>query len=268
MSVIHETPDGVTRRLRRAARSAFNRFGYTVERIPEPVRGQEGFPPDFEDRDVDIYQAVQPYTMTSPEAVFGLCSAVRYVVASEIPGAIVECGVWKGGSMMAVAKTLLELGVRDRMLYLFDTFDGMTEPTDLDVVSANGVTARDALAAASRDAHIWARAPLEGVERAMRSTGYDPSMVRYVRGPVEETLPDDAPDPIALLRIDTDWYESTRHELVHLYPRLSRGGVVIVDDYGAFEGARKATDEYLRENGLRVLLNRVDNTVRLVIKPD
>ena len=85
----------------------------------------------------------------------------------------------------------------------------------------------------------------------LHGTGYPPERIHFVRGPVEETLPAGAPDEIALLRLDTDWYESTRHELEHLYPRLAAGGVLLVDDYGHWEGARKAVDEYFADHGDR-----------------
>jgi hypothetical protein len=100
----------------------------------------------------------------------------------------------------------------------------------------------------------------------MQSTGYDARHIAYVKGKVEETLPQDAPDQIALLRLDTDWYESTYHELVHLYPRLAVGGVLIIDDYGHWQGARRAVDQYISENKLKLLLNRVDYTARICVK--
>jgi O-methyltransferase len=87
-------------------------------------------------------------------------------------------------------------------------------------------------------------------------------------GKVEDTFPKDTPDKIAILRLDTDWYESTRHELIHLYPKLSIGGVLIIDDYGHWEGARKAVDEYINDNTLRILLNRIDYTGRIAVKMD
>jgi hypothetical protein len=74
------------------------------------------------------------------------------------------------------------------------------------------------------------------------------------------------PEQIAVLRLDTDFYESTRHELRHLYPRLVHGGVLIIDDYGHWAGARKAVDEYIAEEGIRLLLNRIDYTGRIAIK--
>ena len=83
---------------------------------------------------------------------------------------------------------------------------------------------------------------------------------------MEDTLPEQAPSRIALLRLDTDWYESTRHELIHLYPRLSQGGVLIVDDYGHWDGCRLAVDEYFATEADPVLLTRIDYTGRICVK--
>jgi O-methyltransferase len=83
---------------------------------------------------------------------------------------------------------------------------------------------------------------------------------------VEDTIPNNIPEKIAILRLDTDWYESTRHELVHLFPRLSPYGVLIIDDYGCWQGAKKAVDEYISENNLRIFLSRIDSTGRIAIK--
>ena len=101
----------------------------------------------------------------------------------------------------------------------------------------------------------------------MQRTGYDPARMHFVKGDVLETVPQEAPERIALLRLDTDWYESTRHELDHLYARLSPGGILIIDDYGHWRGARRAVDEFIEKHRLRLFLNRIDYTGRLAIKP-
>jgi hypothetical protein len=219
--------------------------------------------------DAELWRAVTRYTMTSETAVYALADGVRYIVANGIPGAIVECGVWRGGSMMAVARVLLELGETDRDLYLFDTFEGMPAPTSRDV-EWGGDPALELLAGERRDddSTLWAQAPLEHVRSALHATGYPTSKIHFVPGRVEETIPDAAPASIAILRLDTDWYESTKHELNHLYPRLASGGVLIIDDYGWWQGAREATDEYFREAGRTPFLVRVDDAgVRLCVKP-
>jgi hypothetical protein len=101
----------------------------------------------------------------------------------------------------------------------------------------------------------------------MASTGIDAGRLHFVKGPVEETIPASVPERIALLRLDTDWYESTRHELIHLFPRLAAGGVLIVDDYGHWRGCRRATDEYFEQTGVHILLHRVDYTGVIGVKP-
>jgi O-methyltransferase len=213
-----------------------------------------------------IVNQVAPFTMTGVERRLALLDAIAYIAHHRIPGAVVECGVWRGGSMMAAALALQEHGdIRD--LYLFDTFEGMTPPGEFDR-EFTGRMASDLLAAdPTHTSDYWAVASLEQVRVNMRSTGYPQDRMHFVEGPVEATIPERAPATIALLRLDTDWYESTRHELVHLYPRIPSGGVLIIDDYGHFEGARKAADEYLEETGARVLLNRIDYTGRIAVVP-
>jgi len=226
------------------------------------------YPSDFAPEEISIYEMAQPYTMTSPERIISLIRAVDYVVRAEVPGDLVECGVWRGGSMMAVIATLQRLGAAPRNLRLYDTFEGMTSPTKRDYASRDGRSASEVLMNEDiRESATWAYAPLDVVKRNIASTGYPDQLVHYIRGPVEETIPDRAPKQIALLRLDTDWYESTRHELLHLYPRLASGGVLIIDDYGHWDGAREAVDEYIAANGLRLLLARIDYTGRIAIKP-
>ena len=230
----------------------------------KPDGGSSSFPPDFDALTIETIKAVRPFTMTQPEALFGLCDAVRYVVRGGIPGAIVECGVWKGGSMMAVAHTLVQEGDRSRDLYLFDTYEGMAPPEEKDVSVTNYSAAvmGKKLIKNKDSQHVregkWCYAPLEEVKSALYGVGYDPARMIFVKGRVEDTIPDRAPESIALLRLDTDWYQSTRHELVHLFPRLSDGAVLIVDDYGFWKGSREAVDEYFAENRISMLLSRID----------
>lgn len=224
--------------------------------------------PDIHPEDSETIQHVWKYTMTSAKRIQVLCEATRFISRTRIPGDIVECGVWKGGSMMAVARTLLGEADLARNLYLFDTFEGMTEPTKYDV-SEEGVVAAEMLKATPKSEEresLWCVANKELVRSAMESTNYPMNRIHLIQGRVEETLPAKAPDRIALLRLDTDWYESTRHEMEHLYPRLERGGVIIVDDYGHWKGARKAVDEYLAKSGYALMLHRIDYTGRVGIR--
>jgi O-methyltransferase len=222
----------------------------------------------FDEATVDLYRRVLPFTMTSLERVAALRQSVKYIVTHKIPGDIVECGVWRGGSVMAIAWTLLEHNTADRNLYLFDTFEGMPPPTDVDV-DHRGEAAAELLKKENKDtSHVWAYSGIDEVKRNMRKTGYDPQRIVFVRGKVEDTLPERAPRQISLLRLDTDWYESTYAELIHLYSRLSVGGVLILDDYGHWAGARRAVDQFIRENNLRLLLNPIDYSGRICVKID
>lgn len=222
--------------------------------------------PDMEPEFIDIYRKAKPFTMTTLERMYALYKAVEHIDRHDIRGDIVECGVWKGGSAMVCALSL-QRRAADRRIWLYDTFEGMTQPTGKDV-QYDGLHAEQRMRASDiHEPGQWCNAPLEEVRRNMRSTGYPEDRLVFVRGPVERTLPDRIPDRIALLRLDTDWYESTRHELVHLFPRLVPGGVIVIDDYGHWKGCREAVDEYFEEHRIPVLLQRIDYTGRIGIKP-
>lgn len=221
--------------------------------------------PELSDFDRETLARVRPHTMTSPQRVQALILATRYIVKRRIPGAIVECGVWRGGSMLATARTLLDAGDTTRELYLFDTFSGMPEPGPDDVRAHDG-TAASAILKDPGEEQTRAEASLDTVRATMALCKFDPLLVHYVAGRVEETVPAAAPKAIALLRLDTDWYESTRHELEHLFPRLSAGGVLIIDDYGWWAGARRAVDEYFVGHSEPILLNIIDDTGRIGVR--
>ena len=221
---------------------------------------------DFEEIHNTIWNEVNGNTMTSKERIYGLIEAVKYVTKYKIEGDIVECGVWKGGSMMAVAKALVRDNNTNKQLYLYDTYEGMSEPTEADANFQNE-SAESLLAKSDKEkSHVWAYSALETVQQGMATTKYPATNIHYVKGKVEDTIPSNIPAKIALLRLDTDWYESTKHELIHLFPLLQKGGVLIIDDYGFWKGARKAVDEYFAENNIQILLSRMDNTGRIAIK--
>lgn len=213
-----------------------------------------------------IWWQIKPYTMTSAERVVALCQSIAYLESHQIPGDIVECGVWKGGSVMAAALALLTLDSTQRQIYLYDTFTGMTEPTAVDV-DWRGRPARELMRQATPDGdQVRAKCSLHDVKQALMQTRYPWEKLIFVPGRVETTIPERVPEQIALLRLDTDWYASTYHELEHLYPRLVEGGVLIVDDYGHWQGAKKAVDEYFRGHAIDADLRTIDFTGRLLLK--
>lgn len=243
-----------------------NRCGLHVSRI-HPPSDRRFYPPDFDEATVQTIIDVRSYTMVSPERLQALCQAVAHITMARIPGAIVECGVWRGGCMMAVAKQLLALNDRKRDLYLFDTFSGMTPPTTRDTTIL-GEAATDLLNASRKveGASVWCVAGKQDVAENMSSTGYPQDRIHLVEGRVEESLPQSAPKEIALLRLDTDWYASTKHEMEHLFPRLMPGGILIIDDYGHWQGCRQAVDEYLLSHQIDLFLARSDYTGRIGVK--
>jgi O-methyltransferase len=239
-------------------------FAYPSRPAPENLLTTH---PDMESDFVAAYAAALAATMTSPERMYALWQAARHVVATRVPGALVECGVWRGGSAMVMAQALLAEGRADRELWLYDTFAGMPDPSALDV-DFMGVAGAERLAAAGSDREdlVVAYASLSEVQANIASVGYPAERVVYVEGRVEETIPGRAPSEIALLRLDTDWESSTRHELEHLWPRVAVGGVVIIDDYGHWSGAHRAVDEYFAGRSDAPLLARIDYTGRVGVR--
>jgi O-methyltransferase len=218
----------------------------------------------------EIFDKIAPYTMTARdglETTYALFQAVKYVCHNTIRGDIVECGVWRGGSMMLVAFALSHFGDTSRELYLYDTFAGMTEPSEIDVDFDN-------VAYKPRWKQITGQGGLmgfgdtaEGVKANLLRTGYPERQMHFVVGDVLQTIPATMPSRISLLRLDTDWYQSTLHELEHLYELLVPHGVLIIDDYGWCRGSRKATDEFFQQQPFKPMMHRVDQGPRVIIKP-
>lgn len=242
---------------------AANALGYKIERLAPPAA-----PPHYlqlDPRYSEILKAVKPYTMTSCERIAALVDAVRYVAEAKIPGAVVECGVWRGGSTMTAALALQQAkDLRD--LYLFDTFAGMSAPSDVDIDYRGAHAIERYVESDAGDHNKWCYASLEDVQTNLASAGYPRELCHFVKGDVLKTLPCDEPSEIAILRLDTDWYESTLHELTHLYPKLSHRGILIIDDYGHWQGCRKAVDEFFKEQG--PFLGRIDLTGVMGVKVD
>ena len=232
-------------------RSIVRKLGFDVVRHRFPVLTRK------------ILSEVSPYTVVSQSGINAVIESTKYIVQNDIPGAFVECGVYKGGAMMTIALSLLSDGVTDRDLYLFDTFSGMPEPEERD----RDLWGKSAIKKFQQTKMSgWVKCPLDEVKKAMSSTGYPMERIHFIEGLVEDTLPENAPESVALLRLDTDFYKSTLHELIHLFPLLSSKGVLIVDDYGHFEGSRDAVNEFFETNELTPFLHRIDYAGRLVIK--
>jgi hypothetical protein len=144
----------------------------------------------------------------------------------------------------------------------------MTAPTEEDQDSLN----RDAAsqlqqeAAHKTESIVWAFSTLTEVQNNIATINYPLNNIHFIEGDILQTVPATSPQQISLLRLDTDWYASTKHEMIHLYPKLNQFGVLIIDDYGFWKGSRQAVDEYIQENKIQILLNRMDETGRIAIK--
>ena len=253
--------------LKRLIRGLFRAIGYEIVRkSPRIAIADRVDIVDMDKEFMQIYKRCEPYTMTSIERMYALYKATRYIAQHNIPGDFVECGVWKGGSLMLCALTLIVCGDTRRKIYLYDTYAGPSQPTEMDVDILNLVALENWRKMIRKKINEWGVVSLEEVEKNMISTNYPRENLIFAKGKVEEKIPATIPDKIALLRLDTDWYESTYHELVHLFPRLFPGGVIIIDDYGEWKGCRAAVDRYFKETGTKILLHRIDSTGRIGIK--
>lgn len=254
---------------------ALGRLGYELRKKPGAARlGYE-----LEDAALAAIARVRPYTMLPPERLITLYQQVAHCEKTGLAGDLVECGVWKGGSTALMALANLERGAARRRIHLFDAFTDICEP-DSAVDGERAV----------REVRAWGKgggtggklAPVTGFYDAMggagtldgnkelleKTVGYPAEFLHYHIGWFQDTLPKDAPamGPIAVLRLDGDWYASTKVCLEHLYDKVVLGGFVIVDDYGAYEGCRKAVDEFLAARRLAPYLHHVDAETRYWIK--
>lgn len=203
-----------------------------------------------------LIEKVRPYTKSSRARILSLIRSLNFLEKKGIEGDVVECGVWRGGNMI-LARVLAP----GRTCWLYDTFRGMTKPTEVDVRRKDGFRALDIWGKPH-----WAECSVDHVKQNFLDWGLGLDNLKFVQGPVEETLLDvsNLPDRIALLRLDTDWYESTKVEMEVLYPKLVWSGVLIVDDYGHWEGARQAVDDYLGKK--RMYLEPIDYTAVQMVK--
>lgn len=248
--------------IKKNIKSIFAKLGYEIKAINSQEYKRDK---DFQ----EAYNTCKTYTLTSPMRMHALYKAVKYITENSIPGDFVECGVWRGGSSMLMAKALIQFGDTNRNLYLYDTFEGMPPPSE-DDKDFKGKTAKELMndksALKDKKNSVWCEAGLEEVRANMQNTHYPSDKIHYIKGKVEETIPQIAPNNIALLRLDTDWYESTYHELKHLYPLIEEKGILIQDDYGHWQGAKKATDDFFLERKIAILFNNIDDSGVIAVK--
>jgi O-methyltransferase len=253
----------IKRHLSRGFHRVLRKTGYHLV----PISQAEKIPPDIEAEFLPLYEATKPFTMTSLPRMYALYKAIEYAVKKNIPGDIVECGAWKGGSMMLAALALKKFGDTSRHIYLYDTFKGLPAPTDKDINMKDGKPVMDFWRKNQKgDINLWCYATKDECEENMRATGYPESKVHVIEGMVQDTLLMNSPKQIALLRLDLDFYEATKYVLPNLFPRLAIHGVLLSDNYGNLKGERDAIDEYFKKTGTIILLDRMDGCGRIGLK--
>jgi O-methyltransferase len=211
---------------------------------------------------------VLPNTMVSAPRLMNAFDTAVSVEREELEGSIVECGVWAGGAIGLMADVSKRHGNRHRMFHLFDSFEGLPQPSvfDADVLGAFTDEHPELEPDSGQDSTSLVaigacEAPLEEVHTLFFDVlRIDRRQVVIHKGWFQDTVPTAAESvgPIALLRIDGDWYESTKTCLDYLYDQVIDGGFVIIDDYGTFVGCAKAVDEFLESRGVEVDLVPID----------
>jgi O-methyltransferase len=212
----------------------------------------------------EFIEIVKPFTMTSEERITKLFESLEYIRINNIEGDLVECGIWKGGNILGIMEYVYHHKMENRKIWLYDTFSGMTEPDENDIDFENN-KARDVL---DSNSFYECKSPLDEVNQNLKLSKLPNDRLVYIIGDICETLnyENNTPKKISLLRLDTDWYQSTKKEMEVLYPKLVNNGVLIVDDYGHWKGSKKAVDEYLIDNKIQYKMEKIDYTGIKIIK--
>lgn len=204
-------------------------------------------------RMVRLVHRVRPYTALFPLRLCALYRLSREIDRLSVPGDVVECGVYNGGSAALMASNCTRSPL-DRKIWLFDSFQGLPQPTEKDGQKAQACC-------------WWCHGDLSKVEEVFEKLSIPETRTRIVKGWFHDTFPSVDIQDIALLHIDADWYESVKLCFERFYDSVRPGGFIVIDDYGHWEGARRATNEFLETRGINARLTKVDYTGRYFQKP-
>lgn len=209
----------------------------------------------------NFIKIVKPFTMTPEERIVDLFHSLEYIRLNNIEGDFVECGVWKGGNILGILEYLTFYNMTNNNVWLYDTFEGMTTPEDIDIDYMGEKYDNN-------NTETLCYSSIDEVKNNIQSTKYPMDKIKFIKGDICETLnfKVNRPQKISLLRLDTDWYKSTKKELEILYPLLSDKGVLIVDDYNHWQGCKEAVNEYFKNIGANLKFEEVDYSSIKVIK--
>ena len=223
---------------------------------------------ELTNHDNEILKTISKYSMTPKIRIFNLIQSLKHVKQKNIDGDFVECGVWKGGNIILFKKFLdMDFKNKNKTIYAYDTFEGMTEPTTDDYDLRNNENASQILKKdKNKKSNAWGVCTIENVKRNILNETENLNNIKFIKGKVEDTLNEEKnlPLKISILRLDTDWYLSTKKELEVMFNRVSPGGIIIIDDYGHWSGSKKAVDEFFKDK--YVWMHYVDYACRLIIK--
>ena len=208
-----------------------------------------------------IYEQITNYTMCRPERFLRFCQSI--LDTKTLEGCIVECGVWKGGMICGAAKYAIDNNI-NRTFYGFDSYEGFPEPTENDIVAYTG---KKALELDNWGMKKDGNAPLNNLYECMTNLNIPNETIIPIKGWFKDTVPNFTQNKIIILRLDGDWYDSTKVCLENLYDKVVPGGIIILDDYGYWKGCKEATDEFLASKNINVVLNKTDFSEVWFIKP-
>lgn len=240
---------------------------YKIETLDSWYNRQENFLAEIEENDANFLKKINKYTMCTPANHWAIIQAMNHIKKNGIKGDLVECGVYKGGNIILFDYLNKKFSL-NKQIYAFDTFEGMSEPGDHDIDLKNKSAK---LTKNNYEDHNikWCYSSLDEVKKnIVKFNSHISNNFKFIKGDVIKTLnnKNNLPEKISLLRLDTDFYESTKKELEILYPKLEKNGVLIIDDYGHWQGAKKAVDEYFNTKNNFHWFHRIDYASRLFIK--
>ena len=248
------------KKLKKLIKQFFSFFNLTISK-----KKNYRFPIEADKEIIEFIKISKQFSMTDLHAMYVLSQAILKAKTNKLDGDFVECGIWRGGNVLLL-KLLNDYYKLNKSIFAFDTFDGMTAPSKFDIdfqnISAEEQLNKNDKSEDKKNIHCYSE--LETVKKNI-SKYTNLNNIKFVKGPVEKTLLDkeNLPEKISILRLDTDFYESTKIELDVLYPKLVQGGVLIIDDYGHWKGAQKAVDEFFDK---KEWLHIINNSARYLIK--
>lgn len=189
------------------------------------------------------------YSMIGRKRLDNIQRCVERVIADEVPGDLMETGVWRGGATMLMRAVLKRHNVIDRVVWCADSFEGLPVPNATDKAIAQNVDFSD---------REYLAVSKEQVAANFERLGLLDAQVKFLKGWFKDTLPTAPIERLAILRLDGDLYESTLDALTHMYPKLSPGGFVLIDDYNSWAGCKQAVTEYREKNGIDAKIEIVD----------